>query len=136
MDKRNAQLLDRVHRRAARLLSDTRLSEHVSNEPLLSRAGLSPLASHRNFRLALFASRFLSDLVPLHLSEAMDHWRQSASGRALLLRRPPAFRLPLAKKKYLSASPLSLALSLWKSLPPKLWTAPLAELKSNFFGLS
>ena len=136
MGKRNAQLLDRVHRCAARLISGTRLSEHVSNELLLSRAGLSLLASHRNFWLALFASRFLSDLVPLHLSEAMDHWRQSVSGRALLLRRPPAVRLPRAKKKILSTSPLFLALSLWNSLPPELRTAPLAELKSHFFGLS
>ena len=40
MGKRNAQLLDRVHRRAARLISGTRLSELVSNELLLSRTGL------------------------------------------------------------------------------------------------
>ena len=100
MGKRNAQLLNRVHRHAARLISGTRLSELVSNELLLSRTGLSLLASHRNFQLAFFASRFLSELVPLHLSEVMDHWQQSVSGRALLLKRPPAVCLPRAKKKF------------------------------------
>ena len=136
MGKRNAQLLDRVHHCATRLISGTHLSEHVSNEMLLSRAGMSLLASRRNFQLALFASRFLSDLVHLHLSKAMDHWRQSVSGRALLLRRPPAVRLPRAKKKILSTSPLFLALSLWNFLPSELRTVPLAELKSHFFRLS
>ena len=135
MGKRNTQLLDRVDRRAARLISGTCLSEYVSDELLLSCACLSLLASHRNFRLALFASRFLSDLVPLHLSKAMDHWRQSVSGCALLLRRPPAVFLPRAKKKILSTSPLFQALSLWNSLPPELRTAPLTELKSHFFWL-
>ena len=43
--------LERVHRRAARLISGTKLADNVSHELLLARVGLSPLAEHRQYRL-------------------------------------------------------------------------------------
>ena len=132
MGKSSSQLLDRVHRRAARLISGTRLADHVSNDLLLSRAGLTSLVAHRKFRLAQFAFRFLNGSVPTHLSDAMEHWQQSVSSRSLLLRKPPAIRLPRAKKKILSISPLYLVLSLWNSLPSELCYAPLSVLKLQF----
>ena len=136
MGKTNAQLLDRVHRRAARLISGVKLVDNISHDLLLSRAGLTPLVAHRHFRLAQFASRFLSNSVPAHLSEALEHWRQSVPFRSMLLRRPPAVRLPRARKKILSLSPLFLALSLWNSLPPELRSSPFSVLKSHFMDLS
>ena len=131
MGKSSSQLLDRVHRRAARLIPGTRLADHVSNDLLLSRAGLTSLVAHRKFRLAQFAFRFLNGSVSTHLSDAMEHWTQSVSSRFLLLRKTSAIRLPRAKK-ILSISPLYLALSLWNSLPSELRSAPLSVLKLHF----
>ena len=136
MGKTNAQLLDRIHRCAARLISGVKHTDNISHDLLLSRAGLSPLVGHRKFRPAQFASRFLSDSVPAHLSEALDHWRQSVPHRSLLLRHPPAVCLPCAKKNILSSSPLFLALSLWNSLPPELRLSSFAVLKSHFIDSS
>ena len=136
MDKTNSQLLDRVNPRATRLVSGVKLVDNISHDLLLSRAGLTPLVAHRHFRLAKFASRFLSNSVPAHLSEALEHWRQSVPFRSMLLRRPPAVRHPRARKKILSLSPLCLALSLLKSLPPELRSSPFSVLKSHFMDLS
>ena len=72
--KGDSTRLERVHRRAARLMSGTKLADNVSHELLLARAGLSPLAEHRQYRLAQFASKLVHGFVPEHLLESTDHW--------------------------------------------------------------
>ncbi len=51
----NRQRLDCVHRRAARLISNVRPDENINDDLLLSRAGLIPLTSRSNYRLARLA---------------------------------------------------------------------------------
>ena len=48
MGKKNAQALARIHRRAARLITGTKLADNISSELLLAHAGLTPLAAHRD----------------------------------------------------------------------------------------
>ena len=61
LGKKNAQALDRIHRHAAGLITGTKLADNISSELLLARAGLTPLAAKRDYRLAQFAYCFLHD---------------------------------------------------------------------------
>ena len=129
----DAEKLERIQRRAARLISAVRLAERLPHELVLARAGLFSLTSHRSFRLAQFASRISAGFVPQHLLDATDHWFVPLPERSRSLRYADAYRLPRPKKSVLSRSPLYASLSLWNSLPQKLRSAPLTELKAHFF---
>ena len=125
--------LEKVHRRAARLISGTKLADNISHDLVLARAGLSPLSVQRQFRLAQFASRFSKGFVPGHLLDSTDHWFTSPPVRSRSLRHSLAFRLPRAKKAILTQSPLFAALSLWNSFPQSLRSSSRSELKEHFF---
>ena len=125
--------LEKVHRRAARLISDTKLADNISHDLVLARAGLPPLSVHRQYYLAQFASRIWKGFVPGHLLDSTDHWFTLPRIRSRSLQHSLAFRLPRAKKAILTQSPLFAALSLWNSFPQSLRSSSRSELKEHFF---
>ena len=109
------------------------MADNVSHELLLARAGLSPLAEHRQYRLAQFASKLVHGFVPEHLLESTDHWFTPLPERSWTLRSAVKFRLPRPKKAVLTQSPVYAALSLFNSLPDSLRSGSRSELKQHFF---
>ena len=115
------------------MISGVRLAERLPHDLVLARAGLFSLTSHRSFCLAQFASRISAGFVLQHLLDATNHWFVPLPECSCSLRYADAYRLPRPKKSVLSRSPLYASLSLWNSLPPKLRSALLTELKAHFF---
>ena len=125
--------LERVHRRAARLISGTKLVDNIIHERLLARAGFSPLSAHRQYRLAQFAAKISAGFVPAHLLESIDHWFTPLPERSRSLRTSDLFRLPHPKKAILTQFPVYAALSLWNSLPNSLRSSSSrSDLKQHF----
>ena len=105
-------------RRAARLFSkssDLQCSS-LDHKLILARAGLSSLSERRKAEQAVFAFKFRSGSLPMHIMDAFDHWL-SKPQRSATLRSSSFFRLPRARKSCLKHSPLYLSLSTWNSLP-------------------
>ena len=108
--KSDSAKLEKVHRRAARLISGTKLADNIGHDLVLARAGLSALATHRKSRLAQFASSIPKGFVPDHLLNSTVHWFVPPPVRSRSLRSSLAFRLPRAKKAVLTQSPVFAAL--------------------------
>ena len=123
LHKTDAVKLERLQRRAARLVARLPdLSMH-DNGLLLARAGLAPLSKRRDIELAVFAFRFRNGSLPDHIHNAFPHW-SSKPPRSCSLRSASSFRLPRPKKSCLKVSPLYLSLSAWNSLPPSAHDSP------------
>ena len=130
--KSDCEKLERVHRRAARLISGTKLADRVSHKLLLARAGFPALSAHRLHRLAWFAYKLSSGFVPDHLLTSTEHWLTPPPERSRTLRNTAVFRLPMPKKAVLSRSPVYAALSLWNSLPNSLRSSSHSRLTQHF----
>ena len=114
----DASWLERLQCRAARLFtkSSDLQSSSLDHKLLLARAGLSSLSERRKAEQAVFAFKFRSGSLPMHIMDAFDHWL-SKPQRSATLRSSSFFRLPRARKSCLKHSPLYLSLSTWNSLP-------------------
>ena len=104
--------LERLQRRAARLISGTPRLSDTPHNIILARAGLSTLASRRLVEHTVLAFRFVNHLLPDHLLNQFDHWNTPKPVRAQSLRNAGKIRLPRAAKSILKKSPLFLSLSL------------------------
>ena len=120
LSNRDADVLERVQRRAARLVTGIRPSSDIPNSILLARAGLQPLSTRRHIEQAVFAFRFvLGSSLPHHLHLGLSHWLTAKPAAASRLRNAGDIRLPRPHKNILKTSPLYLSLSLWNSLSPE-----------------
>ena len=129
--KGDAGRLEKVQRRAARLITGLRQSSLTPHNILLARAGLSSLEDRRGNHLALFVFKFIHEQLPFHFSSAFSAWLSSKPARTSCLRNAPSLRLPRPKKSALKSSPLYVGFSFWNSLPAKAkesW----ASLKGHF----
>ena len=112
--------LEKIQRRAARLISNVPHTTDTPHNLLLARAGLQSLRSRRLIEQAVFAFRFVNggNSLPRHLVLGLAHWFSSKPAAASRLRNADDFRLPRPRKNILKSSPLYLSLSFWNSLPP------------------
>ena len=130
--KSDSAKLEKVHRRAARLISGTKLADNIGHDLVLARTGLSALATHRKSRLAQFSPSIAKGFVPDHLLNSTDHWFVPPPVRSRSLRSSLAFRLPRAKKAVLTQSVFA-ALSVWNSLPQSVRSSSSSQIKEHFF---
>ena len=126
--------LERINRRAARLVTGITRSDAVPPKILLSRAGLPELHVRRSLHQVLFVHRFVHQLLPDHILDGLSHWLpDSHSQRSYLLRRDKCLRLPRARKNILKLSPVYTAFSVWNSLPDSLLSKPSVQSLKAFF---
>ena len=108
--------LEKLQRRAARLITGLPCRSNTPRAILLARAGLTSLQKRRQGRRLLLAARCFND-VPAHMPASLPHWFELTKPvRARTLQNGAAFRLPRAKKSYLKNSPFFLSFSAWSSL--------------------
>ena len=103
--------LERLQRRAARLISGLPVRSDTPHDIILARAGLQPLSSRRLVEQVVFAFRFLNETLPDHLLDNLQHWNSSKPARATSLRNARKIRLPRAKKAVMKRSPFYLSMS-------------------------
>ena len=112
----DAERLERVQRRAARLISNISALSDTPHDILLARAGLQPLSRRRHIEQAVFAFRFVSGCsLPRHI-QLLSHWLSAKPSATCRLRNADSIRLPRPKKNVLKASPLYISLSIWNNL--------------------
>ena len=122
--------LEKLQRRAARLIAGLYVRHQTPNDVLLARAGVSSLQQRRQGQQLLFASQCFNDRIPAHLKEGLPHWfASSKSARAQSLRNCASFRLPRAKKNYLKSSPFYLSFSAWNALPPSVLSVSFSQVR-------
>ena len=123
-DRVDASRIERLQRRTAVLFakSSDLQSASLDHKLLLARAGLSSLSERRKAEQAVFAFKFLSGSLPMHIMDAFDHWL-SKPQRSAALRSSSSFRLPRARKSCLIHPCISLFLpgSLSPCLPTTLF---------------
>ena len=110
--------LERVQRRAARLITNLSPRSDTPHAILLARAGLEPLVSRREKAQACFMYRLnINKSLPSHLQRFLDSLLLTKSSKSCSLRNSLAVRLPRARTSVLSSSPLFICSSSWNSLP-------------------
>ena len=130
----DATKLERVNRKAARLIAGLPSRTSLPHDLLLARAGLSELSHRRNLSQALVTHRFADANLPPHVLDGLAHWLpDSDSEKHYILRRNKALRLPRAKKNVLKLSPLYSAVTTWNSLPSSLLANSTVESIKTFF---
>ena len=111
--------LERVQRRAARLISNISLSSDVPNDIILALAVLQSLEARCRIEQAVFAFRFFhGGSLPSHLKSGLAHWLKDKPPAASSLCNASHSRLPRPRQNALKFSPLYMCLSLWNSLSP------------------
>ncbi len=127
--------LNRVNRRAARLISGISRSENIPGDIVLARAGLQPLHQRRRLAQTLFVYKVQNDLLPDHLKLNLSHWFVSEKPEPSRYpsRRGHTLELPRANKSVLQRSPFYSAFSLWNTLPDHLRSKPSPKLLKDFF---
>ena len=118
-----SQTLERVQRRAARVITGLPARSDTPHDILLARAGLQLLGSRRKIEQIVFAYQFINDCLPDHLLDGLRHWKAPKPARAASLRNAARIRLPRANKSILKHSPLYLCMSSWNSSPPAVYSA-------------
>ena len=112
-----SERLEKVQRRAARLITNIKLSSDTPHSILLARAGLQTLETRRRIEQAVFAFRFLhGGSLPHHLQSGLSLWKTNKPPATSSLRNSSHFRLPKPHKNMMKASPMYMCLSLWNSL--------------------
>ena len=108
--------LDRVQRRAARLITGILPRSDTPHAVLLARAGLEDLSSRGKLAQATFAYRMVHDNLPEHLQTYLNSVRLHRSALSRSLRNSNSVHLPRARKSVLLSSPLYVCSSTWNSL--------------------
>ena len=115
--------LERLQRRAARLITGERLGEqsrgNIEHDLLLSRAGLSTLSSRRRVALCMLAFDLVHCRLPPHCTHFFQTWCPTKPERSNSLRPNTSnlIRLPKPNTSLIPRSPMYSAISLWNSLP-------------------
>ena len=70
----DSALLERLQRRAARLIPNIAPCSDTPHSIVLARAGLEPLSTRRKADLAVLAYQFVHQQLPDHLLDGFGHW--------------------------------------------------------------
>ena len=116
LSAKDSQQLERLQRRAARVITGESYRSDIPPEILLARAGLPSLQSRRKIEQLVFGFKFLQRSLPNHILEALELWTREKPEKTKSLRNRDAIRLPLPKKSVLKRSPLYSSITLWNSL--------------------
>ena len=131
LQRGDQDVLDRLQRRAVRLITNLSSRSDTPHEILLARAGLDSLASRRQREQRCFMYWPLHKCLPSHLQLFLEPLLSSKSTKSLSLRNSLSVRLPRAHKNILSSSPLYVCSSSWNSLPSSAQqSASLSKFKS------
>ena len=115
--------LERLQRRAARLITAERLGEqsrgNIEHDVLLSRAGLSTLSSCQRVALCMLASDLVHCRLPPHCTHFFQTWCPTKPERSISLRPNTSNLIRLSKPNtsLIPRSTMYSAISLWNSLP-------------------
>ena len=85
------QLLERIQRKAERLITDETTRYDIPHDILLSRAGLATLSSRHEVEQIVFAFNFLHNLPPDHVLDKLMHWNQKKPERSASLQHSNQF---------------------------------------------
>ena len=118
MSSHDSAHLEKVQRRAAKLIANVPYSATMPHDLLLARAGLPTLESRRFAEQAVLAYHLANggESLPRHLRVGLAHWFAAKPAATSCLRNADHFRLPWPRKNILKSSPLYLSLSLWNNL--------------------
>ena len=119
MSSQDSAHLEKVQRRAARLIANVPYSAAMPHDLLLARPGLPTLESRRFVEQAVFTFRLANggESLPRHLRVGLAHWFAAKPAATSCLRNADHFHLPRSRKNILKSS-LYLSLSLWNKLSP------------------
>lgn len=127
LDQSSIQRLQLVQNAAARLLTSTRKTEHIT--PVLRSLHWLPVCQRINFKILLLTFKAMNGLAPLYLSDLLvPHTlsRTSRSADQFLLSTPKSRLKTRGDRAFAVAAP-----KLWNSLPFPIRTAPnLVHFKS------
>ena len=115
--KKTTSKLERIQRRAARLIVKEIPRSDTPHDLLLARSGLTTLESRRKFIRAVMAHKIVHLSLPPHLVPLAQQWIASyKNGQRTALRNKLSIRLPRPKTDYLKRSPFYASLSEWNKL--------------------
>ena len=117
LSQKDNEQLERIQRRAARLIVKEIPRSDTPHDLLLARSGLTPLESRRKFIRAVMAHKIVHLSLPPHLVPLAQQWIAShKNGQPTALRNKLSIRLPRPKTDYLKRSPFYASLSEWNKL--------------------
>ena len=112
--------LQLVHNAAARLLTRTRMREHIS--PVLASLHWLPVKFRIRFKTLMFVYKALNGLAPQYITELLEYASSSRplrSGSQRLLKVPRSNLVSRGDRAFAVAAP-----QLWNDLPLDIKTAP------------
>ena len=120
----NSERLERLQRSAARLITGTRLQDHLPRHFLPARAGLDRLDDRRHVKCGAFGFKLAlqKDRLPAHLATFINDWLSFVPERTSTMTcrsqtNSAALRLPRPQTETLRSSPLYLCLTVLNSIP-------------------
>ena len=117
LSKKDSEHLERIQRRAARLIIKEIPQSDTPHDILLARAGLATLCTRRRIARASLAFKFVNRTLPPHLMAHSKKFK-AKTGKESSLRNKLCVHLPRPKTDYLKRSPFYTSLSEWNKLPP------------------
>ena len=119
LTKKLADRLERLQRKAARIICGMPLYDRVNHTNLLATLGWPTLASRRLYHQAVLAYQLHRNLFPSHVFHALFDRRNLGYN----LRRPATFDTPIAHTVLYRKSPLFSAANLFNTLPSSVTNA-------------
>ena len=128
MSQHNINRLQLVQNAAARLLTGTKKTEHIS--PVLAQLHWLPVKYRIYFKTLLFVFKALNGLAPPYISELLN---PHSAPRALRSQNQSLLTIPRARLKTRGDRAFSVAApKLWNALPSHIKSSPtIAAFKSN-----
>ena len=131
ISKKDSEHLERIQRRAVRLILKEPPRSSTPHDILLAHAGVATLASRRKASEVSLAFKFFNNLLPPHIQMLFSNFTTTTEKRTSL-RSKLCVRLPRPRTEYLKRSPLYLCLSEWNKLSPSTQSVTsLSVLKST-----
>ena len=124
LGKSNSERLERLQRTAARLITGTRVYEHLPRQLLLARAGLDRLDDRRYVKCGIIGFKLIyrKERLPGHLTAYAEVWLGSVPERTSSMNsrsqsNSTALRLPQPQTEILKSSPFYHCFTILNSIP-------------------
>ena len=124
LGKSNSERLERLQRTAARLITGTRVYEHLPRQLLLARAGLDRLDDRRYVKCGIIGFKLIyrKERLPGHLTAYAEVWLGSVPERTSSMNsrsqsNSTALRLPRPQTEILKSSPFYHCFTILNSIP-------------------
>ena len=124
LGKSNSERLERLQRTAARLITGTRVYEHLPRQLLLARAGLDRLDDRRYVKCGIIGFKLIyrKERLPGHLTAYAEVWLGSVPERTSSMNsrsqsNSTALRLPRPQTEILRSSPFYHCFTILNSIP-------------------